>query len=267
MADPLDQVTPLLLTCNEEANIGRTLAGLSWARRVVVIDSGSSDRTLQILAGFPRVEVHTRPFDSHARQWNHGLEQIRGGWVLSLDADYQITPALRREMAAALKGALPEVGGFRIPFRYYVAGRPLRGTVLPPRIALFRQAAGHYIDDGHTQDLVLQGQCGTLREPILHDDRKPLHRWLEAQRRYLPLEVQKLRATPRDQLSRADRLRQRHVIAPFAVLLLCLLWHRGLLDGWRGWYYAFQRMLVELLLSLMLWEARCDGAGGDATFP
>jgi hypothetical protein len=45
-------------------------------------------------------------------------------------------------------------------------------------------------------------------------------------------------------------------MAPFAVLALCLIWHRGLLDGWRGWFYAFQRMYVETLLSLMLWEAR-----------
>ncbi len=255
VADPLDQVTPLILSFNEEANIGRTLAGLTWARRIVVIDSGSTDRTLDILAGFPQVEVVHRVFDTHARQWNAGLEQIDDGWVLSLDADYGITPLLRQEMAAALQGVPAEVGGFRILFRYCVAGRTLRGSVLPPRIALFRRAAGDYIDDGHTQDLVLQGRCETLREPILHDDRKSLSRWFWAQERYLRLEVQKLRTTPRHQLSRADRLRQRHLIAPFAVLLLCLIWHRGLLDGWRGWYYAFQRMLVELMLSLMLWGA------------
>ncbi len=262
MADPLDQVTPLILTYNEEANIGRTLAGLSWARRIVVIDSGSTDRTLEILSGMPQVEVVIRPFDTHARQWNAGLERIGGGWVLSLDADYQITPALWREMATALQSAPAELGGFRIPFRYCVAGRPLRGTVLPPRIALFRRAAGHYIDDGHTQDLVLQGRCEALQQPILHDDRKSLSCWFWAQERYLRLEVQKLRTAPRQELSRADRLRQRHLVAPFAVLLLCLIWHRALLDGWRGWYYAFQRMLVELLLSLMLWEAR-NGAPSD----
>ena len=49
------------------------------------------------------------------------------------------------------------------------------------------------------------------------------------------------------------------MIAPFAVFALCLIWHRGLLDGWRGWFYAFQRLYVETLLSLMLWEARRGG--------
>ena len=78
-----------------------------------------------------------------------------------------------------------------------------------------------------------------MREPLLNDIRKPLDRWLAAQHRYLHQEAAKLRHTPLQQLSRADRLRSFHVVAPFAVLLLCLVWHRGLLDGWRGWLYAF----------------------------
>ena len=257
LADALDQITPLILTYNEGANIGRTLAGLSWAKRIVVVDSFSTDRTLEILAIVPQVEVVQRPFDTHAQQWNAGLDQIASAWVLSLDADYLITPALRDEIALTL----PKAGrfgwaGFRIPFRYCVYGRPLRGTVLPPRLALFRRDSGIYIDDGHTQDLQLQGSCSVLRQPILHDDRKSLSRWLWAQERYLKLETSKLLHTPSSQLGRADRLRQRHLIAPFAVFVLCLIWHRGLLDGWRGWFYAFQRMYVEILLSLMLWEAR-----------
>jgi hypothetical protein len=160
-------------------------------------------------------------------------------------------------MARALQ-AEPAAGraGFRIPFRYCVYGKPMRGTVLPARIALFRHGCGRYQDDGHTQDLVLKGACGELDSAILHDDRKTLSRWLWAQERYLKLEVAKLLATPPSQLSRADRLRLRHGVAPFAVLVICLIWHRGVLDGWRGWFYAFQRMYVETLLSLMLWEAQ-----------
>lgn len=116
------------------------------------------------------------------------------------------------------------------------------------------------MDDGHAHQLLLQGSCGDLNEPILHDDRKPLARWLWAQERYLRLEVAKLNSTPAAQLSLADRLRRLHVIAPFAILLLCLVWKLGLLDGWRGWFYAFQRMYVELLLSLMLMEERLKTA-------
>jgi len=256
VADPLDQVTPLILTYNEEANIGRTLEGLRWARRIVVIDSGSTDRTLAILAGVPQVEVVNRPFDDFAAQANFGLGLIRTPWCLSLDADHGITPAFRDALARLIAELEPDVAAVRTPFRYLVHGRPLRSALLPPRINLMRPGAGTYENDGHAHRFLPRGPVVELAEPILHDDRKPLDRWLEAQRRYLPQEVHKLRTTPRHQLSRADRLRRRQVIAPFAVLLLCLVWHRGLLDGWRGWYYAFQRILVELMLSLMLWEAR-----------
>jgi glycosyltransferase involved in cell wall biosynthesis len=257
MADALSQVTPLILTFNEEANIGRTLTGLAWARRIVVVDSGSSDGTLDILSAHPNVVVLQRRFDTHATQWNFGLDQILDGWVLSLDADYLITADIKQEMSGAIGRAVQQcITGFRIPFRYCVFGQPLRGTVLPPRIALFRRDCGNYFDDGHTQALRLSGRCSELTSPIYHDDRKPLSRWLWAQNRYLKLEADKLLNTPFSQLKLADRIRQGHVIAPFAVLLLCLVWHRGLLDGWRGWFYAFQRMYVETLLSLMLWEAR-----------
>jgi len=256
----LELITPLILTYNEQANIGRVLERLSWARRIVVIDSGSTDGTLEILSQHPQVEVFTRSFESHARQWNFGLDQISEDWVLSLDADYLITDRLQQAIARATEQAndsdSPGLAGYRIPFRYCVFGKPLSGTVLPPRIALFRREAGHYVDDGHAHQLRLQGRCGELSEPILHDDRKPLSRWLWAQERYLRLEVAKLNATPTAQLSRSDRVRRLYVIAPFAILLICLIWKRGLLDGWRGWFYAFQRMYVETLLSVMLLEER-----------
>ena len=81
MANLLSQVTPLILTFNEEANISRTLAGLSWAQRILVIDSGSTDRTLELLAAVPQVEVIHRPFDSFAEQCNFGLSLIHTPWI------------------------------------------------------------------------------------------------------------------------------------------------------------------------------------------
>lgn len=264
MTRALDHITPLILMFNEEANISRTLAGLPWASRIVVIDSGSTDRTLALLAAHSNVEVVHRPFDTHGEQWNAGLELIPQGWVLSLDADYVVTPALTRALAAAIDQADAEslgspesrINGFRIPFRYCVAGKPLRGTVLPPRIALFRSGCGQYIDDGHTQDLVLNGRVGVIGEPILHDDRKSLDRWLWAQQRYMARETHKLLHTPDHQLTRADRLRKNTWLAPLAVLVVCLVQKQACLDGWRGWFYAFQRSYAELLLLLMLMEAR-----------
>lgn len=256
MPKSLDQVTPLILTYNEEANIRRTLAGLRWARRIVVVDSFSSDSTLELLAQHQQVEVVQRVFDTHATQWNHGLDQIRTEWALCLDADYQVSDAFCKELHDRFRFGLEGIDALIAPFRYLVYGHALRQCVYPAKVVMFRVARGRYCDDGHTQLANIQGRTLRLRSPILHDDRKSLSRWFWAQERYARLEVEKLLNTPRYKLRTVDKLRRLHVVAPFAVLGACLISRQGLLDGWRGWFYAFQRMVAELILSLMLWEAR-----------
>jgi hypothetical protein len=146
------------------------------------------------------------------------------------------------------------VAGWRVPLRYCIAGRPIRGSMLPPRICLYRSVRGVYDDDGHGHRVRIDGPVAAFPAPILHDDRKPLDRWLAAQQRYLRQEQRKLRTTPAAELSRFDRWRLQGRVMPLLVLPYCLLIKGGLLDGWRGWYYAFQRLHAELLLSLMLLE-------------
>lgn len=248
----LDAVTPLVLTYNEDPNIERTLQHLSWAKRIVVIDSYSTDRTLEILSTFSNVEVFQRQFDTHACQWNYGLEQISTEWCLSLDADYTVTEALVAEIAR-LDSATP-IDGYFIPFQFCIFGKPLRGNNLPPRQALFRLAKSTYVDDGHTQLLQVNGLSGPLQACIYHDDRKPLSRWLWAQDRYAILEAKKLLDTPNAELGFNDRLRKLKVVAPLAVFVYSLIFKGFILDGWHGWHYTFQRTLAELVLSLRLLE-------------
>src|SRR4051812_32909684 len=92
------EITPVILTFNETANIRRVLEHLTWARRIVVVDSGSTDDTLAIARSFPNVAVFERPFDSHANQWNYALSLSETDWCLSLDADYVVSPALASEI-------------------------------------------------------------------------------------------------------------------------------------------------------------------------
>ncbi len=255
-------LTALVLSCNEEANLGRTVAALAGLvpllQRLVLVDSGSTDGTLALArssvpAGVA-LEVLQRPFDSFAAQWNFGLAQVRTPWVLCLDADYWMPASLARELQRAVAAAPDDLAGFALRFRYCVGGQPLGAALLPPRVALFRPERGHYVDDGHTQQLVLDGRTTNLRQPIHHDDRKPLERWLGAQLRYLRLERDKLRSQGWRQLSAADRLRKHTPLAPLAVALLCLLGRGNLLEGRRGLYYAGQRVYAELLLLLLLLE-------------
>lgn len=248
----LEEVTPLILTFNEAYNIERTLQRLTWAKTILVIDSYSTDETIGILQSYPQVQVFKRDFDTHANQWNYGLQQVTSEWILSLDADYILTDELIAEIEALSKDSL--VDSYFARFKYCVFGKPLRGTLLPPREVLFRREKAVYVDDGHTQLLRVNGKSCRLSSYIYHDDRKSLSRWLWAQDRYMIVEAKKLLETPARELSFGDRIRQQKIIAPFVIMLYCLVLKGGILDGWAGWYYAFQRMLAEILLSIRLIE-------------
>ena len=248
----LEKITPLILTYNEAPNIERTLQHLTWAKKIVVIDSYSTDETLKILHSIPQVQVFQRQFDSFAVQCNYGLGKITSEWVLSLDADYVLTDELISEIKSLQTE--PNVNSYAVRFKYCVFGKPLRGTLLPPRKVLYRLEKATYQDDGHAHRVSVKGKSATLSSYIHHDDRKPLIRWLWAQNRYMNIEVKKLTQTSNDELSLGDKIRKQKIIAPLIILFYCLILKGGILDGWYGWYYAFQRMLAEILLSIRLIE-------------
>jgi glycosyltransferase involved in cell wall biosynthesis len=251
----LDEITPLLLTFDEACNISRSLERLSWAREVVIVDSFSTDGTVEIAAKFPNVRLVKNKFCSHSQQWNFGLNEtgIRTKWVLALDADYVLTESLIKEIEALR--ATDDVAGYRVSFRYCVEGKALSGAVYPPVTVLFRRSLGGYIQDGHTQRLQLEGNVLKLTNPAMHDDRKPLHRWLSSQSRYMRLEAIKLLQSSIAELSIQDRIRRCIVIAPIAVFLYCMIFKRNIFDGSAGLFYALQRSFAELLISLYLLDA------------
>ena len=250
----LANITPFVLTLDEEPNIGRALDSLAWASRVLVVDSGSTDRTLEIAESFANVEVRRRPFDSFAGQSNYALEAIGTEWVLALDADYVVPDALVQEMALLPDKAAES--GYLVPFAYRVLGRTLRGSLYPPRAVLFRRRAAAFVQDGHAHRVRIAGPSGRLRAAIVHDDRKDLGRWLRNQVEYAEKEAEKLSAARFGELGWMDRLRATLVLGPPAVTLYCLFARGLVLDGRAGLYYTAQRAVAEGILSLKLMEAR-----------
>src|SRR3954453_24102719 len=97
----LADIIPVFFNFNEEEKICRSFCRLWWAKDIVIVDSGSTDNTLALIARFHHVRVFTRQFDSHAEQWRFALEKtgIASSWVLRLDADYQVTDDLVLELA------------------------------------------------------------------------------------------------------------------------------------------------------------------------
>ena len=249
-----EDITPMVITYNEGVNIARTLNRLTWARRILVIDSGSTDGTLDIVRSYPRAEVVHRPFDGFASQCNFGIAQVTTTWVLSLDADYELSDELVTELHHLRPDAT--ISGYQARFIYRVFGRPLRGTLYPPRTVLYRQDRAHYQNEGHGHRVTVAGNVVPLAGVIFHDDRKPLARWFTAQQRYAREEAQHLLTMDRMALGFADRIRLAAWPAPFAVFLYALLWKGCLLDGWPGFYYALQRLVAETMLTLELIDRR-----------
>jgi glycosyltransferase involved in cell wall biosynthesis len=245
----LAEITPVVITYNEAPNLERTLQALTWARRVVILDSGSTDASRTIAGAFANVDWFERAFDDHARQCNFALEQLvpSAPWVLFMDADYIVTDALREQMAALQPPAA--TSGYSIPFRYCIDGIALRGTLYPPRVCLFRPERGRYQQYGHMHWLDLQGATGSLVGTMLHDDRKSSENFVRRQRRYADLEARYLWSQPWSTLNWRKRLRRLLFIAPWAAPAFALFGKGVILDGLPGLKYAWERAQAEGLIA------------------
>jgi glycosyltransferase involved in cell wall biosynthesis len=254
----LGEITPVILTYNESANIGRSLERLTWAREVVIVDSGSTDDTLAIVARFPNTKVFHRLFDTHSQQWRFATSEtgVTSGWILRLDADYMVEPALRDEIA----GLTPDPGtaAYQLAFTYCMEGKPLRASLYPPQPALFRRGRGSFIQDGHTERLRIDGPVVPLKNRLLHDDRKSVERWLQSQSRYQILQAEKLATLPWSELGWADRLRCTRVLGPIAMAVHCLFVKGLVFDGKAGLFYTAQRVTADMILSLHLLRRDLD---------
>jgi glycosyltransferase involved in cell wall biosynthesis len=258
----LEQITPLIITFDEAPNIRRVLEKLVWARRIVVMDSGSTDGTLDILKSFPQVDVINRPFDDFANQCNFGLIQIETTWVLSLDADYELSDKLVAELNTLKPSEEP--AGYRANFVYRIYGRPLRGTLYPPRVVLYQKEKAHYQSEGHGHRVTVDGEIGRLSGVIYHDDRKCLGRWISSQVKYARVEADYL-FEKKNNLSTIDRLRARGWPAPFLIVIYTLFVKGCIFDGWPGWHYTLQRLIFEVLTAIEVVDRRLRAIKSPAT--
>jgi len=251
------KLTALVLAWNEAVNIRRCLERLNWVKEVIVVDSGSTDDTLAICHEFGNVRTLVRSFDNHTNQWNFGLSQVSTPWVLCLDADYVCPERLEAEFSELQEG----MSLFEVRFRYLIFGVPLRGTLYPSKVVLFKSRDFTFMQDGHTQKLDSGTQVpAMLRTTVDHDDRKSLSRWINSQIKYAALEADKLQMANPAELLWKDRVRMWVLIAPILTVPYCLFWKLLILDGWFGALYTLQRVFAELLLSLEILDRRLRNA-------
>lgn len=262
----LTDITVLILSYNEEPNLSRTIASLKRFHEVVVLDSGSTDRTTEILDEFSNTRLVTRMFDNHADQWNYGVQQcsVSRSWILALDADYVLSDELVTEISNL--DASDKVVAYEASFRYCVHGKRLSGTLYPPKVVLFRHTNAQFVQEGHTQRILVDGSIGFLNAKIDHDDRKSLGRWLTSQLRYASLEADYLISKPRTSLRLVERIRLTCVFGPFFAVFYALLVKRCFLDGWAGWFYVLQRLTAEVLIAAELVDRKLGSRKSERPF-
>lgn len=185
----MTDLTVIILTKDEARHIARAIASVQGiATRVIVVDSGSTDETVGI-AKRAGAHVLAHPWVNHAVQFNWALDQIKGqpGWVLRLDADEVVTPALATEISAGL----PDVDGCYVGRGIKFMGQMVRrGGVFPVRIMrLFRNGRGRCEDRWMDEHIVVQGPTVQLKGQIIDDNQNPLDWWIAKHNAYASKEV------------------------------------------------------------------------------
>lgn len=268
------KISILLLTLNEAENLPRCLDTLRWCDDVVIVDSGSTDATLEIARRY-NTRVLSRPFDNFAAQRNFGLENagFRHEWVLHLDADEVLTPAFisRLEALAPAEG----IDAYFTPSKTIMFGRWLKYSGMYPayQVRLGRRGRLRFKQVGHGQREDLpQEHIGVFDEPYLHFTfSKGLNHWLKRHVDYAAAEAQEIIALRRGtvqlfpELLSNDRVKRRRAakmisqMMPLALrpplrFLYVYFLRCGFLDGKAGFLYAYMLAVYEANVSILSYE-------------
>ncbi|MFZ0745604.1 MAG: glycosyltransferase family 2 protein [Terracidiphilus sp.] len=223
-----------MIAMNEEANLPHTLESVRWADEIIVVDSGSRDRTLEIAQSFgAKTSYHA--FGGHGEQKNVALDLCTSDWSLLLDADEVLTPELQAEIQKLLSGE-PEFGAYWIPRLNLYFGRWIRhGGFYPDRkLRLFRRGAARLSEGvGPHSTPQFRGPRGKLKHDMLHYAYPTLGIYLEHMNRYSSEIAQLLHNSGRDSKSIAAFLCNA-VLNPAGTFIYNYFIRLGFLDGREG---------------------------------
>jgi glycosyltransferase involved in cell wall biosynthesis len=192
---PPDQapVSVLILTRNEEANLGECLESVGWATEAFVVDSLSTDHTVEIARRYG-AQVYSRAFEGYARQRNWALDNLpfAHDWILMLDADERVPAPLAGEITRVVRRQDNTPAGFYLARRFFFQGRWLKHGGLYPTwlLRLFRRGRARIEQRAVNEHIIPEGEAGRLTQPFDHADRRPLSDWIAKHNRYADLEAE-----------------------------------------------------------------------------
>jgi glycosyltransferase involved in cell wall biosynthesis len=272
-------ISTLIMTLNEQANLPACLESLAWCDDIVVLDSFSTDQTVEI-ARAAGARVYQRAWDSELGQRKYGLREIpfKHAWVYTPDADEITPPDLRDEMLAVTGDPGRPEAYFQVRYKNIFMGRWIRRSSLYPTwiTRLVRPDRMRFERDVHVRP-VADAPAGRLQSHFLHYSfNKGISNWYRKHAGYAEYEAQiaaqsleKSRARlsalfSRDQRDRRDAVKAAVANAPFRPTLRFLymfVLRGGFLDGWAGYTYCRMIATYELMIVVTTAEARRRGQG------
>jgi glycosyltransferase involved in cell wall biosynthesis len=243
------QISVLLPTFNSAGVVRPLLESIIWADELLVVDSYSTDSTLEICREYgARILQHE--YINSAKQKNWAAPQAINEWVLQIDTDETLEPGLREEICAALQQVPADVDAFRLPRKNYVLGRWARhGGLYPdPQIRLFRRDRGRWIEREVHAHVQVPGKIENLQGHILHQGMPSITNQLRNLDRYTRYEA--------DELKKQGRRFHwsKLLVHPWLVFLHRYLWLQGWRDGWRGLVLCTYLGVYSFFMYAKLWE-------------
>lgn len=223
------KISATIITFNEEHNIARAIKSLTFADEVIVVDSESTDRTVEIARQLTD-RVFVRSWPGYSAQKNFAAEQSTSNWIFSLDADEEISEALAREILRLKGSSEISVGGFRMPRRTFYLGRWIRHSGWYPdyKVRLYDRTRGRWVGDYVHEALVVDGPIKVLKGDILHYTVRDAAEHHSRLQRYTSLAAQQAYAEGK-QASVGSIF-----LAPLAAFIRSYLLKLGFLDGVQG---------------------------------
>ncbi len=263
-------ITVIMLTLNEEFNLPGAIENVQdWAEEIFIVDSCSTDRTVDI-ALENDVDIVQRPFTNFGDQWNFALEKlpIKTPWTFKLDPDERLTPKLKNEIRDLIKNG-PDCCGYEMDRCLWFMGKPLH--VLAPVLRLWKTGKCKFSDVIVNEHPLIDGAVGKLKEILEHFDSVDLHHWYDKQNRYTTMEAimrvrgDALAATPKlfgSPLERRMFLKKIYFSVPFHLQLMWLydVFVRGAIrDGLLGLRWARLRIEYSRAIELKTEEMKITG--------
>lgn len=243
-------LTAIVITRNEEANIDRCLSSLGFCDQILVVDSGSSDKTCELARKYTS-EVFTLEWKGFAAQKNHALTWAKNRWILSVDADEEVPADLAHEIHSLIeKGAFETFSAFSIPRKTIHFGRWIRhGGWYPNRLVrLFAKDQGRWEGEELHERWEARGPVGGLQKDLLHYSFSDLADQVSRNNRYSTLGALKLRREG-DRFSRFKLFSK-----PLAKFAETYFLKKGFADGYPGFIISVSAAYSVFLKWAKLWE-------------